>query len=372
MSVLGPSNRNAPVSRRSLLRGAAGAAGLGALATIPAHARSSRYAVPNLNFNRQAGQVDVLYLYVPFMDEVLPMFEEETGITVNHLGTYVDNPEWWARLQTGEQVDFLIATTDWVQRGMAAGNMQPIDLDKISNLETLQPDWQRNEVYVKDGESYAVPFTRVYYSMTYNTEAFPEAPTSWGVTWDEAWAGQISIRDHALTRIVTTALYLGQDPWNPSDWDAIRDALVEQKPLIRKYWEDYQNGMEIFLNEEALVGQLTAGRTRMAMEQGGSVNWTVPEEGCLTLVDNFVIPETAQNVDEAHQLIDFLIRPDILALEMELMRYDTLSAEATDELPEDLAATFAVPEGANLALQIDLAPEIRAKMDELWTEVKLS
>lgn len=358
------------VSRRSLLKGAAGAAGLAA-APAAASAKSSRFAVPNLNFGRQTGELNVMYLYVPFMEEILPQFEEETGITVNTVSTYASNDEWWAKLNAGAQVDFLIATTDWIQRAMAADLLAPIDLSKISHLETLYPEFQEHEAFIEDGESYAVPFTRVFYSLAYNTNAFAEAPTSWGVTWDETYSGQITLMDQAYARVGTTALYLGQDPLNPDDWDAIREALIEQRSLVDRYWSDYQNGMELFLNEEVIVGQLTAGRTRMAMSQGGAVNWTVPEEGCLTFIDALVIPKVAENVDAAHALIDFIISPEIMAQEMTMMYYDSLNAEAHEQLPEDVRAMFALPADAHLVLSTDLPNEVRQRMDELWTEVKL-
>lgn len=358
------------MNRRAVL--AAGAAGAAALAVAPAAARSTRYSVPNLNLNRQAGELNVMFLYVPFMESILPKFTEETGITVNTVSTYASNDEWWAKLNAGEKTDFLIGSTDWVQRAMAADLLAPIDLEQLTNLETLQEEFQQNEIYVKDGESHAVPWTRVYYSLIYNTTEFSEAPTSWGVTWDEAYSGRISVMDQAFARVATTALYLGQDPLAPDDPDAIRDALLEQKPLVPKYWSDFQNGMEIFLNEEAVVGQLTAGRTRMAISQGGPVNWTVPEEGCVTFIDTFIIPKDAENVEEAHALIDFLIRPENMAEEMTMMYYDTVSAEAHDALPEDIQPWFELPDDANLVLTTDLPTETRQMMDTLWEEVKLS
>ena len=312
-----------------------------------------------------------MYLYVPFLETVIPQFEEETGIKVNTVSTYASNDEWWAKLNAGEQTDFLIGTTDWVQRAMSADLLQPIDLARITNLGQLYPEFQENEVYIADGASYAVPWTRVYYCLTYNTNEFQEAPASWGVTWDPAYEGRITMMDQAQARIGTTALYLGQDPLAPSDWDAIRDSLLEQKPLVSKYWKDYQNGMEIFINEEAVVGQLTAGRSRMAMSQDAAVNWTVPEEGCLTFIDTLVIPQVAENVDEAHQFIDFLIRSDVMAHEMTMMYYDALNEEAHAELPDDIRPWFELPEGANLVFSTDLPANVRQQMDELWSEVKL-
>jgi len=360
------------VNRRTLLKGAAGAAaGASALTTAIAQASTGNPGF-YVNLRQDQGEVVTYNFYQPWIAEVAPMFEEETGIKVNQLGAYSSNDEWWARLQAGESFDFFIPTTDWVQRAMAADLLHELDTEQIPNISNLVEEFQANEIYQREGNTYAIPFTRVYYCLTYNTNEFSEAPTSWEVTWDEAYSGRITMQDNAQARIGTTALLLGDDPLNPTMWDEIRERLTEQMGLLRTLWTDYQQGMEIFVNEEVVVGQLTAGRTRMGMAAGGPINWTVPEEGCLTFIDTFAIPRTAENPENAHRFIDFLLRPDITALEMEMMYYDTVNEAARQELDPEIAEQFEVPEGANLVLSTDLDAQVRTQMDELWTEVKLS
>ena len=355
------------LSRRDVLRRGAGVAAGAALAGgIGRSARSARAA------RQDGGELIIYNWYQPWIAEVVPLFEEETGISVTQLGTYSSNDEWFARLNAGETFDFFIPTTDWVQRSMAADLLAPLDLSQIPNAANIIDEFQDTDTFKQDDATYAIPWVRVYYSLTYNTDVFPEAPDSWAVTWDEEYEGRITLQDSALARIGTTALLLGDDPMNPTMWDEIREKLLEQKPLVTKYWEDYQNGMELFVNEESVVGQLTAGRTRMAMDLDAPVDWTVPKEGALTFIDTFAIPKTAENPENAHAFIDFLLRGDIMAMEMTGMRYDTLNKAAYAELSEEEQASFAPPEGAKLILGTDLAPDVRRRMDELWTEVKLS
>ncbi len=360
------------VSRRMLLKGAAGAAA-GATALSASLAQASTGRAPfYVNLRQDNGEIITYNFYQPWIDAIAPLFEEETGITVNQMGAYSSNDEWWARVNAGENFDFFIPTTDWLQRAMAADLVTPLDYEQLPNVSNLYADWQENEVYQKDGEPYAVPFARVYYSLTYNTNEFSEAPTSWEVTWDEQYAGKITMQDQAYARVGTTALLLGDDPLNPQKWDEIKDKLLEQKELVSKYWTDYQNGMELFVNEEVVVGQLTAGRTRMGKFGGGPMDWTVPQEGVLTFIDTLAIPSTSENVENAHTFINFLLKPEIMAMEMEMMYYDTLNEAARESLDPELQAEFEVPEDAHLVLSTDLPSQIRTQMDELWTEVKLS
>lgn len=319
-----------------------------------------------------SGEVIVYGFYGPWLDKVGPMFEEETGIKFTHLGTYSSNDEWWAKLNAGEEFDFFIPTTDWLQRAMAADLVAPLDMDTIPNYSNLMDDYKNMEYYEKDGETYAVPFTRVYYSLTYNTDRIAEAPDSWAITWDEQYKGQITLQDSAYARVAIAALLLGDDPNAPTMWEEIKAKLLEQKPLVKKYWTDYQNGMELYVNDQVTVGQLTAGRTRMAQDLGAPVEWTVPKEGVMIFIDTFAVPKNAPNKENGYKFINFLMRPDIMAIEMEEMGYDTVNAAAHAELSEEQQARFAPPEGAKLVLNTNIPAETRQRIDELWTEVKLS
>ena len=360
------------IDRRTLLKGVAGAAaGASALSTAIAQASTGDPGF-FVNRNQDNGELVIYNWYQPWIAEAIPMFEEETGISVTQLGTYSGNDEWWASLNAWETFDFFMPTTDWFQRAMAADLLHALDLDLIPNNEHLMEEFQENEVYQQDGATYAIPFSRVYYCLTYNTNEFSEAPTSWEVTWDEAYADRVTTQDQANARIGTTALLLGDDPLDPTQWDEIRDLLLEQQELVRTYWLDYQNGMEMFVNEEVVVGQFTAGRTRMGAEEGGPIDWTVPEEGCLTFVDTFAIPHTAENPENGHAFINFLHRPDIMAMQMEITYYDSVNEAARAELDDEQLATFEVPEDTNLVLSTNIETAVRSQMDELWTEVQLS
>lgn len=364
--------RSRTFDRRTLVKGAAGAAaGATALSTALTQASTGNPGF-FVNRNQDGGELVIYNNYVPFITEMAEKFSEETGINVTQLATYSTQDEWWARLNAGENFDFFIPATDTFQRALQADLLHELNVDNIPNIENLVPDFQANELFQKDGKTYSIPFTRVYYCMTYNTNTFSEAPTSWDVTWDETYTGDITMQDSAQARVGTTALLLGDDPLDPTMWDEIRDKLMEQNELVTKYWVDYQNGMEMFINEEALVGQFTAGRTRMGKAEGGPMNWTVPEEGCLTFIDSFAIPKTSENPENGEKFINFLQQPENMAREMEMMYYDTLNEAAREELDPEFAQEFEVPEGANLVLSVDLPAQVRSRMDELWTEVKLS
>lgn len=364
--------RSTGIDRRTLLKTtASGAATVSALSAAIAQASTGSPGF-YLNLNQDAGELEIYAWYQAWLDEVVPMFEEETGIKVTNLGAYSTNAEWWARLNAGEAFDFFIPTTDWMQRAMRANLLHEIDVEQVPNIANLLADYQEMDTYRQDDATYAIPYSRLLFALGYNTNTFPEAPISWDVTWDEQFKGKVTMESSAQARIGTTALYLGDDPLNPTQWDEIGDRLREQKELILKYWTDYQNSMEMFVNEDVVVGEISDGRARMGMAAGGAMNWTVPEEGCLAFVDTFAIPGTAKNPENAHRFIDFLLRPDITARQMELMNYDTVNEAALAELDPAFAEQLAASEGANVVITEDIDPQVRSRMDDLWTEIELA
>ena len=362
----------APVSRRTFVKAAAAtAAGASALSASLAQASPGR-APFFVNLRQDNGEVNTYTWYEPWLDEILPMFEEETGITVNRVGAYSRNDEWWARLQAGEAFDFFLPSADWAERALKADLLQPLDLSLIPNTENLHPDFKELPTLTQDGEQYAQAFAREIYSLAWNTEVITEELTSWGATWDEQYDGRITLYDQASARVGTTALYLGQDPFDPSDWDAIRESMAEQHELISKYWVDYQVGMEMFINNEVDLGQISDGRVRMANGLGATLAYTVPEEGALVALDTLAIPTVAENVENAHKLIDFIQRPEINAMQMTIMGYDSANQAAHESLDPEVEAGFAIPEGSELHVLRDMDPQVRTQMEELWTEVQLS
>jgi len=382
---------NALLRRREFLRALAGSLTLPAVGGLlaacgggtsasptPAMGAPSPTAAPTTGGStgtggKGQGELVVYSWYQKWIKEdVIPAFEQETGITVKYLGAYASNDEWWAKLQAGESWDVFIPSTSYVIRAMAADLLTPLDLAQIPNYTNLLPEYQNLDYYVKEGKTYAVPFDRVFYALAYRTDVFGSPPDSWAITWDKTYAGQIALHDNAYSRIAYAALLIGDDPLRPTRWDDIRQKLIEQKALVKKYWKDYQNGMELFINKEAVVGQLTDGRVRMAQDLGAPVGWTVPKEGVLIFIDTFAIPKTAKNVENAHKFIDFLLRPDIQLKQLRGMRYDAVNAAARQLLAPDESKRFEPPAGAKLILG-DLAPaEVLQKASEIWNEVKLA
>lgn len=318
------------------------------------------------------GEIVLYAWYQTVFRELIPKFEEETGIRVNNIGGYSKDDEWWAKVQTGESFDIIVPGGNRVANGIAAGAFTPIDLSKVPNYANLYDRVKNVPDFMADGTHYVVPMSQVIYSMFYNTNQIQSAPESWQACWDSAYAGKIIMNDRARQTVAIASLMVGDDPNDPQKWDDIKKLLMEQKPHILKYWTDHKATTEMLVREQVYIGMFTDGRTRRAMHEGAPVRPHIPKEGAMHLIDSLAIPSTAKNPELAHKFINWMLKPESSAGVTEGLFYDAMNSKARPQIEPNILETFDLPNQDKLVILRDVPPALKRQIDELWLEVKLS
>lgn len=109
--------------------------------------------------------------------------------------------------------------------------------------------------------------------------------------------------------------YLGYSV-NSTDAEEIaqaRDLLLEWKPNLLKFdaemfGKDFASGSSVIAH-----GYAEVVLTELEAADGVDYQYLLPKEGGLVYVDNLVILAGSKNVEGAHQLINYLLRPDVHA-----------------------------------------------------------
>jgi putrescine transport system substrate-binding protein len=265
-----------------------------------------------------------------FPPDLLERFERETGIRVV-LDVTDGNATMEARLMAGRSGYDLVQPSDsFVPRQVAAGIYQPLDKALIPNLANLDPAVvQRMEVY-DPGMRHGVPYVSGIYGLALDVEKVrarlgPDvALDTWAVVFDPANAAKLAdcgIFTYDSPHFMTSVAYLaaGLDPAIESEADLARvEALLRGlRPHVRKI--DLSSALTdladrahcaMILNSVDL--QVARDRVR---EAGGTFayEFIVPREGATHGWDMLAIPADAPHPREAHALIDFLLRPDVVA-----------------------------------------------------------
>src|SRR5437773_2859315 len=129
----------------------------------------------------------------------------------------------------------------------------------------------------------------------------------------------------------------------PAHLASAQRLLVQQKPLVQAYTSDSYRERLIAGQAWAALGwsgdllQADSELARLGHQQG-RVRVIIPPGGTMIWIDSMVIPKTARNVDLAHAFINYLLDPNIAALNALKVNYATPNAAARHLLPAAMLA----------------------------------
>jgi putrescine transport system substrate-binding protein len=122
-------------------------------------------------------------------------------------------------------------------------------------------------------------------------------------------------------------------------------------------------------------GDIMQARSRAVEARNGvEIGYTIPKEGAQMFFDNLAIPADAKNVAEAHELINYLYRPDVAAKSSNFLTYangNLASQKLID--PKILDDKNIYPDEATqkkLFVITARDPATQRIINRLWTRVK--
>jgi putrescine transport system substrate-binding protein len=287
---------------------------------------------------RAQGVINI-YNWNDYIDEqTLKRFESETGIKVRY-DVYDSNEALDAKLRAGRSGYDLVApsASPFLTLQIPAKLYQKIDHAKLSNYGNLDPALMRQLERYDPGNEHAIPWMWGTTGIGYNAERvlkiMPDAPVySLRMLFDPAIVSRfkscgVVVLDSATDVIPAALTYLGRDPDSKSadDLGAAVDLLMKIRPNIRKWQSsEYINGLAN--GDVCLVfgysGDIKQAAKRAAeAKRGVRVEYAIPSEGALLWTDTWAIPADAPNADGAHRFLNFVLRPDVAALNSNFIGY---------------------------------------------------
>jgi putrescine transport system substrate-binding protein len=279
-----------------------------------------------------ASQPVVHYLGWPdsFPPDLLARFERETGIRVV-LDVTDGNATMEARLMAGRSgYDLVQPSGSFLTRQVAAGIYRPLDKALIRGLANLDPAVVKKMELYDPGMHHAVPYISSIYGLALDMEKVrarlgPDvALDTWQVVFDPANAAKLAdcgIFTYDSPHFVMSVAFLaaGLDPASESEADLARvEAMLRAlRPHVRKI--DLNTALTDLADRAHCAMILNSVDLHVARdrvrESGGTFayEFIVPREGGTHGWDMLAIPADAPHPREAHALIDFLLRPDVVA-----------------------------------------------------------
>ncbi len=317
-------------------------------------------------------------------EEVVSMFEEETGIDVTY-DMFETNEEMYPVIEAGAVRYDVVCPSDYmIQKMMENDLLAEINFDNIPNIRQINPIYLEMSKSFDPQNKYSVPYCWGTVGILYNTKRIQELgvepPERWQDLWNPALSGEILMQDSVRDAFMVALKDLGYS-MNTTDVTQLQEAkqlLIDQKPLVQAYVIDQVR--DKMIGGEAAVGVIYSGEMLYIQEEvqnlglDYSLEYIIPEEGTNLWLDSWVIPANAANKENAEKWIDFLCRPEIALRNFEYITYPTPNEGAFQllepELQENKSIFPDLDSLENSEVYQYLGDEEDAVYNALWKEVK--
>ena len=308
-------------------------------------------------------------------DEVLDLFEKETGIKVNYMN-YTGNEDMLVSLYANPGAYDVVFPSEYcVERLLASGDLSEINYDNIPNAQYVLPSL-RDPSY-DPGNAHSVPYMWGTVGILYNTKMVDEPVDSWGILWDDKYVNNVIMIDSIRDSLGITLKYMGHS-MNTRDIFALEEAtmmLIDQKQrgIVKAYQLDETK--DKMVAGEAALAVVYSGDAQYAIDLNPDLAYAIPKEGSNVWVDCMVIPATARNKHNAEVFINFMCRPDIAKMNCEAIRYSSTNTGAIELMGEAYTSNTTMNPSEESLANCEYFNDIQDFLDiynALWNEVKMA
>jgi putrescine transport system substrate-binding protein len=286
--------------------------------------------------------------------------------------------------------DVVVPSASFLERQIKAGVFMQLDKSKLPNLKNMDPDIMQRVALHDPDNAHAVPYLWGTTGIGYNPD---KVKVALGVDHIDSWAtifepeNAAKLKDcgiamlDAPTEVFLSALiYLGKDPngQNEENLQLAQDLLMKVRPYVRyfhssQYINDLANG-------EICVALGWSGDILQAQARGAeaenpvNVAYSIPKEGALVWFDMLAIPADAPHPDNAHQFINYVMEPAVIAGISNYVAYANGNAVSFDMIDESVRTdpgVYPVPEvKSKLYPLLAESQEYSRLSNRAWTTVR--
>lgn len=272
----------------------AGAVSLAMTFVSPAAAQSKTLTISWWGFN---GDKLNQYIVQPFQQKCGCELVFETGNNADRLNKI--------NIRNGEGVDVAYFTDSYSQIGIEAGLFQKVDPSKLPNLAGIYD-------LARDPQGgYGPAYTIGRAGIIYDSAKVSPPITSWADIWRDDLKGKLSLPGITTTAGPMVVMIAGEKAGSDVFADA-GPAFEEIRKLKESVVKNYNTGSELvnlFSTGEittSIAQDFTLAQIQAAVP---SAVWADLEDGAIATLNTVNIPKGSQNVELAHEFINFILDP---------------------------------------------------------------
>lgn len=237
-----------------------------------------------------------------FNPDLIDEFEEKCHCHVV-VDTYDSNESMYAKLKLSSvHYDIIFPSNYYLDILKNQGIIQSVNTSKALNINNLDPK------YFKHAEDpIAIPFIVSFSGIAYQKDKVEVQDPSWDVFARKDLKGRMTMLNDCREALGAALKFLGFsiNSRSAEEIGKAGELLRTWKNNLAKFEsEQYKNGLA---SGEFLLVQGYSIDIIQVIEDNPQVVFAYPQEGAIMSIDYMAIPSNSENVDLAHQFINFML-----------------------------------------------------------------
>ena len=302
--------------------------------------------------------------------DALQGFEDEGGYQIAY-DAYLGPLDLAAKWREGPY-DLVVLSGPALTRAILAGDLAPLDKARIANAAAVRPAALAKLAAYDLGGAYALPLGWYATGLVYDSDKAGKriggAPTSWNALFNPAEARKLAdcgviLPDDRDALFVAAWRLQGVDPARAAAAQVKSAAALIDRSRKTARAFPAADVASALASGAACISVGDAGEAAAASARsreggvGADIRFALPKEGGGLAMEFYAIPRDATNGEQAHALLDFLMRPEVARRNADAARL--VDPEAADQ---DGILSRLSPLGA---YDSNVAPLVQAEWENL-------
>ncbi|WP_137938680.1 extracellular solute-binding protein [Chitinivorax sp. B] len=300
-----------------------------------------------------AGKVNIYNWQDYIADNTTKDFQKETSITPKY-DVYDSNETLQAKLLTGKSgYDVVHPSMDFAAKQIKSGIYMKLDKTKLPNLANLNPTMLEKLKAADPTGEYLLPYMWGTAAFGINVDKVKKALGSepmpadmWELVFNPKYTSKlkscgISFMESASDVYAMYNIYKGRDMMDFSK--ETLEANNKELAAVRKDIKVFiQAPIDLLANGDVCVAMGFNGDVYIARDRAKeakkpqNIEYVVPNKGTQLWIDVMAIPKDSKNVAEAHQWINYIMKPEVVAAISNKVNYANPNTKATPMVDKKL------------------------------------
>jgi len=273
--------------------------------------------------------------------DLLERFQAATGHDAE-LTVHATNEEIMGKVTAGGGVgyDVLFVSGQFAQALDKLGLIAKLDHAQIPNLANLYPE--ANELKHDLGNTFSIPYAWGTTGLCYRSDLVASEPSSWNDLLKPAadLVGKTTMlaTDRWLLGAGFKAQGFSMNETDPAKIAATTALLIEAKKTLLAY-DDTTFYSKLVSGEASLV-HAWDGWCNYGTAENADIKYVIPSEGTDLWVDTIVITSASENLDAAHDFLNFILEPDVAKWVAENIMYKSPNKPGMESLDPALLEQY--------------------------------